>query len=194
MGRFTALAAAPAVIEKSKHRHTPGVAAIGQASPSRVRRLTRRTIPDTDRYLRLREIGIQRPAGPLRSYAIDRAALVQAHTRAIDEVTDVTAARVVARYLYDEAIVFGSVDEERALTRPAVDNGFSGMTSFLAVHSASIGQFSMLQAERCTLTNFLSRIVNEDRAARLSRPRACHWRPGCMRLLRTCDRCCARNC
>ena len=85
MGRFTALAAAPAVVEKAKHWDTPAVAAIGQASPSRVRRLTRRTLPDTDRYLRLREIGIQRPAGPLRSDAIDRAALVQAHTRAIDE-------------------------------------------------------------------------------------------------------------
>ena len=121
MGRFTALAAAPAVVEKSKHRNTPAVAAIGQASPSRVRRLTRRTLPDTDRYLRLKEIGIQRPAGPLRSDAIDRAALVQAHTRAIDEVADVKAVRVVARYLYDEALLFNSVDEERALTRPAVD-------------------------------------------------------------------------
>ena len=121
MGRFAALAAAPAVVEESRRSSTPTVSVIGQASPSRVRRLTRRTLPDTDRYLRLREIGIQRPAGPLRSEAIDRAALVQAHTRAIDEVADAKAARVVARYLYDEAIVFGSVDEERALTRAAVD-------------------------------------------------------------------------
>ena len=121
MGRFTALAAAPVVVEESKRSSIPAVSVIGQASPSRVRRLTRRTLPDTDRYLRLKEIGIQRPAGPLRSDAIDRAALVQAHTRAIDEVADAKAARVVARYLYDEAIVLGSVDEERALTRPAVD-------------------------------------------------------------------------
>lgn len=121
MGRFTALAAAPAVIEKSKRRDTPAVAAIGQASPSRVRRLTRRTLPDTDRYLRLREIGIQRPAGPLRCEAIDRAALVQAHTRVLDEIADAKATRVVARYLYDEALLFGEIDEERSLTRPAVD-------------------------------------------------------------------------
>ena len=121
MGRFTALAAAPVAVEKSRREGIPAVSVIGQASPSRVRRLTRHTLPDTDHYLRLRESGIQRPAGPLRSEAIDRAALVQAHTRAIDEVADVKTVRVVARYLYDEAIVFGSVDEERALTRPAVD-------------------------------------------------------------------------
>lgn len=121
MGRFTALAAAPAAVEKSRREGIPAVSVIGQASPSRVRRLTRRTLPDTDRYLRLREIGIQRPAGPLRSEAIDRAALVQAHTRAIDEVADAKAARIVARYLYDEALLFSSVDEERALTRAAVD-------------------------------------------------------------------------
>lgn len=121
MGRFAALAAAPAVVEESKRSSIPAVSMIGQVSPSRVRRLTRRTLPDTDRFLRLREIGIQRPLGPLRSEAIDRAALVQAHTRVLDEIADAKAARVVARYLYDEALLFSSVDEERALTRPAVD-------------------------------------------------------------------------
>ena len=126
MGRFTALAAATPVLERPTSRdYVPGevstVSVIGQASPSRVRRLTRRTLPDEDRYLRLREVGIHRPAGPLRSEAIARAALVQAHTRVLDEIADAKAARVVARYLYDEALVCGVVDEERALTRPAVD-------------------------------------------------------------------------
>lgn len=126
MGRFTALAAATTALEKPTSRDfaprdVSSVSSIGQASPSRVRRLTRRTLPDEDRYLRLREVGIHRPAGPLRSEAIARAALVQAHTRVLDEVADAKAARVVARYLYDEALVYGEVDEERALTRPSVD-------------------------------------------------------------------------
>lgn len=183
MGRFTALAAAPTAVEKSRSEGIPAVSVIGQASPSRVRRLTRRTLPDADRFLRLKGIGIQRPAGPLRSEAIDRAALVQAHTRVLDEVADAKAARVVARYLYDEAIVLGSVDEERALTRAAVDRWLSGMTFFLAGRSVHTGQSSMLQAGHCTLTNFLSLIVNEGRDARRFRPRKRHWRMSCMRLL-----------
>ena len=194
MGRFTALAAAPAVVEKSKHRNTPAVAAIGQASPSRVRRLTRRTLPDTDRYLRLKEIGIQRPAGPLRSDAIDRAALVQAHTRAIDEVADVKAARVVARYLYDEALLFGSVDDERALTRPAVDKWLFRDDIFSRRSQRTYRTILYAAGRVYILTNFLSCIVNADRDARLSRLRGSHWRPSCMRLLRTCDRCCAHSC
>lgn len=194
MGRFTALAAAPVVVEESKRSSIPAVSVIGQASPSRVRRLTRRTLPDTVRFLRLREIGIQRPAGPLRSEAIDRAALVQAHTRAIDEVADAKSARIVARYLYDEAIVLGSVDEERALTRPAVDKWLFRDDVFLAGRSARTGQSSMLQAGFYILMSFLSRIVNEDRGVRPSRPRGRDWRMSCMRLLRACDRCCARSC
>ena len=52
----------------------------------------------------------------------------------------------------------------------------------------------MLQAGFYILTNFLSRIVNEDRAAKRSRPRKRHWRMSCMQLLRACDRCCVRSC
>lgn len=64
MGRFTALAAATSVLEKPTPksfvpRDASTVSVIGQASPSRVRRLTRSTLPDEDRYLRLREVGIR---------------------------------------------------------------------------------------------------------------------------------------
>ena len=52
----------------------------------------------------------------------------------------------------------------------------------------------MLQAGRCTLMNSLSLIVNEDRDAKRSQLRKHHWKMSCMRLLRACDRCCARNC
>ena len=102
MGRFAALAAATSVLEKPTPRDfvprdVSTVSSIGQASPSRVRRLTRRTLPDEDRYLRLREVGIHRPAGPLRSEAIARAALVQAHTRVLDEIADAKDTGVVGR-------------------------------------------------------------------------------------------------
>ena len=124
MGRFKALAAAPSS-EPTKSGRAGGTATLtvvaGDIAPERVRRLTRRTVPDADRYARLRDVGIRRPVGPLRSQAIERAALVQAHTRELDEVADAKACRVLARYLYDEGLVYGVVDEERALVREAVD-------------------------------------------------------------------------
>ncbi|WP_236640557.1 hypothetical protein [Corynebacterium urogenitale] len=89
----------------------------------------------------------------------------------LDEIADAKAARVVARYLYDEALLFNSVDEERALTRPEVDKWLFRDDVFLAGHSAHTGRSSMPQAAFCILTNFLSRIVNEDRAAKRFRPR-----------------------
>ena len=123
MGRFKALAAAPSS-EPTKSGRAGGTATLtvvaGDIAPERVRRLTRRTVPDADRYARLRDVGIRRPVGPLRSQAIERAALVQAHTRELDEVADAKACRVLARYLYDEGLVYGVVDEERALVREAV--------------------------------------------------------------------------
>ena len=199
VGRFTALAAATPVLEKPTSRDfvprdVSTVSVIGQASPSRVRRLTRRTLPDEDRYLRLREVGIHRPAGPLRSEAIARAALVQAHTRVLDEIADAKATRVVARYLYDEAIVFGEVDEERALTRPAVDQWLSVTMFLVAGRSALIARFFMPQAGRCIQTNFLSHIVNADRDAKRFRPQVFHWRLNCTPSLRTCVQFCGRSC
>src|SRR5699024_8436994 len=76
-------------------------------------------------------LSLAKPSGPLRSQAIERAALVQAHTPTIAQVTDEKTCRIIARFLYDEALISGQVDEERALTRSNVDqwlfksNGFS---------------------------------------------------------------------
>ena len=122
MGRFSALAAAlpvenTDVPDGSAEAFMTPLAAV----PDRIRRLTRRTVPDPARLERLSYVGIQRPAGPLRTSAIQRAALVQSHTREMDEIVDAKATRILARYLYDEGLIHGEVDEERALIRSSVD-------------------------------------------------------------------------
>lgn len=122
MGRFSAVAAAlpvenTDVPDGSAEAFMTPLAAV----PDRIRRLTRRTVPDPARLERLSQVGIQRPAGPLRTSAIQRAALVQSHTREMDEIVDAKATRILARYLYDEGLIHGEVDEERALIRSSVD-------------------------------------------------------------------------
>ena len=89
--------------------------------PDRIRRLTMRTLPDRERCERLKSMSINRPAGPLRSEAMERAALVQAHTPVIDEENDGKNVRIIAQMLYDEGLVGGYVDEQRALTRHNID-------------------------------------------------------------------------
>lgn len=122
MGRFSALAAAlPVESPDASEISTDTFMAPLAAAPDRIRRLTRRTVPDLARLERLSQVGIQRPAGPLRASAIQRAALVQSHTREMDEIVDVKATRLLARYVYDEGLIHGEVDEERALIRSSVD-------------------------------------------------------------------------
>lgn len=98
MGRFSALAAAlpvenTDVSEGSAEAFMTPLAAV----PGRIRRLTSRTAPDPARLERLSQVGIQRPAGPLRTSAIQCAALVQSHTREMDEIVDAKATRILAR-------------------------------------------------------------------------------------------------
>ncbi|WP_161795919.1 hypothetical protein [Corynebacterium pilosum] len=87
-----------------------------------MRKLTRRTLPDLERFERLRQVSLAKPAGPLRTQAVERAALVRAHTKVSAATPDLKAVRVIARFLYDEAVIDGVVDEERALTRAHVDH------------------------------------------------------------------------
>lgn len=91
------------------------------AEPATRRRLTSRTVPDTGRWRSLKSCGIRRPDGPLRDAAIEVAALVWAHTPPRSAHADGTGVRNLAQFLYDEAVLFGIVDEERALTREKVD-------------------------------------------------------------------------
>ena len=106
---------------------TPGPAgAVHDATPAVRRRLGPRTIPDVGRWQRLRRFGINRPAGPLRDTAVEAAALVWAHTPPRTERGDETAVRHLAACLYDEAVLYGVVDEERALTREKVDAWLDG--------------------------------------------------------------------
>ncbi len=120
MGRHRAMSAAIA-------DPTPGPAgAVHDATPAVRRRLGPRTIPDVGRWQRLRRFGINRPAGPLRDTAVEAAALVWAHTPPRTERGDETAVRHLAACLYDEAVLYGVVDEERALTREKVDAWLDG--------------------------------------------------------------------
>lgn len=89
--------------------------------PDRVRCLTMRTLPDPKRFKRLKSKSINRPPGPLRSAAMERAAMVQGHTPVIDEENDGKNVRIIAQMLYDEGLVAGYVDEQRALTRHNID-------------------------------------------------------------------------
>lgn len=63
------------------------------------------TLPDPKRFKRLKSMSINRPPGPLRSEAMERAALVQAHTSVIDEQNDGKNVRIIAKMLYDEGLV-----------------------------------------------------------------------------------------
>ncbi|MCT1493035.1 hypothetical protein M3G47_08475 [Corynebacterium sanguinis] len=120
MGRHRAMSAAtPDLV-------TETVGAVHHAAPAVRRRLGPRTVPDVDRWQRLRAFGINRPAGPLRDAAIEAAALVWAHTPPRTERGDETAVRHLAACLYDEAVLYGVVDEERALTREKVDAWLGG--------------------------------------------------------------------
>ena len=103
--------------------------------PDRVRRMTRRTLLDPKRYESLKSKSINRPPGPLRSAAMERAALVQAHTPPIDEQNDGKNVRIIAQMLYDEGLVAGYVDEQRALTRHNID--------FWLFHSAKVSERSL---------------------------------------------------
>lgn len=91
------------------------------AAPSRVRKLTRRTLRDQERFDRLRQLSIAGPASPLKAVAVERAALVQAHTKPATNDSDAKSTRIIARRLLDDAIAYGDVDEERALTRTSID-------------------------------------------------------------------------
>lgn len=95
-----------------------------QTAPSGVRRLTMTTLSTEEnraRFERLRQLSIREPEGPLRAQAVERGALVWAHTPTGTEVTDAKQARIVMRYLHTEAVVYQYVDEERALTRERID-------------------------------------------------------------------------
>lgn len=121
MGRFKAM---PSAAPTTLAGQTAPLSRIGHARPAleRDRKLTRRTLPDQGRYERLRQVGIHAPAGPMRAQAIDQAALVWAHTdqKHSSEHSDLKNCRILARYLYHEAILHGIVDYERALTHERV--------------------------------------------------------------------------
>ncbi|MGP6174301.1 hypothetical protein [Corynebacterium sp. A21] len=125
MGRFTKMAPAEPSEEPQRHDREEMVSA-----PDRIRRLTLTTLPDKGRYARLKTLSIAKPAGPLRSQAIERAARVQAHTPPLGEVSDAKIARIIARFLYEEAVTDGQVDEQRALTRANVDRWLLKDNSF----------------------------------------------------------------
>lgn len=92
MGRFSKMMSATA-----SENTQSSVDDLGSA-PHRVRRLTLRTVPDHGRYERLKSLSLAKPSGPLRSQAIERAALVQAHTPTIAQVTDEKTCRIIARF------------------------------------------------------------------------------------------------
>lgn len=115
MGRHKAMAPAPE--PDPPPPLIPGLEPV----PDRIRRLTMRTLPDRERYERLKKMSINRPPGPLRSKAMECAALVQGHTPVIDEQNDGKNVRIIANMLYDEGLVAGYVDEQRALTRNNID-------------------------------------------------------------------------
>lgn len=142
MGRFTKMASAEPPEEPQRpHGDDPvGV-------PDRIRRLTLTTLPDRARYDRLKNLSIAKPPGPLRSQAIQRAALVQAHTPPVARVPDEKTLRIVARFLYDEALTEGAVDEQRALTRAAVDQWLGKENSF-SVNSRRIYRHALYEAGR----------------------------------------------
>ena len=121
MGRHKKMGAADATPEASPPKETHQYSL---AVPATVRRLTMTTLGTEEaraRYERLRQLSIRESEGPLRAAAVERGALVWAHTPEKTEVVDEKEARILMRYLYSEAIVHQYVDEERALTRERVD-------------------------------------------------------------------------
>ncbi|WP_312588911.1 hypothetical protein [Corynebacterium dentalis] len=87
-------------------------------------------MPDHERFQRLTTITVRLPEGPLLRDAITQAALVTAHTPTTSWETDKRRAQIIARVLYEDAIVDGVVDEQRALTRASIDHWLSTSESF----------------------------------------------------------------
>jgi hypothetical protein len=137
MGRHKKMGAAPKP-DVSASQNSRGLSESGaEATPSRVRRLTMTTLgteEHRERFERLRQLSIREPEGPLRAAAVERGALVWAHTPEKTEVADEKEARIVMRYLYAEAVVHQHVDEERALTRERIDQYLFRDNAF-SVHS-----------------------------------------------------------
>lgn len=122
MGRHKKMGAAGGGAPTESPR--PVLQPYAQAAPSNVRRLTMTTLgtgENRTRFECLRQLSIREPEGPLRAQAVERGALVWAHTPVKIEVSDEKESRIVMRYLYAEAIVHQYVDEERALTRERID-------------------------------------------------------------------------
>lgn len=121
MGRHKKMGAANAEPVSSPRK---GPHSYWLAVSATVRRLTMTTLGTEERrerFERLRQLSIREPEGPLRAQAVERGALVWAHTLEKSEVSDEKESRIVMRYLYAEAIVHQYVDEERALTRERID-------------------------------------------------------------------------
>ncbi|OLT50298.1 hypothetical protein BJF89_10310 [Corynebacterium sp. CNJ-954] len=93
-----------------------------EAAPAPVRKLTRRTLPDggAARLAALSTVSIYGPVTPLKTLAVQRAALVVAHTPFVSEYQDRKATRLITRVLVDDALDSQVVDEERTLTGAGV--------------------------------------------------------------------------
>lgn len=141
MGRHNAMTALtdPTQHTSDTNQENRGVVS-GEVAPSRYRRLSVADLTDDqrERYNLLRRVGISVPDSSLRDAAIDRASMVWACVEPHTERADRSAVRVLARYLHSEGIVYQLVDEERALTRAAVDrhmDSLLGPTSGLKLSS-----------------------------------------------------------
>lgn len=141
MGRHKAMTALtdPTQHTSDTNRENRGVVS-GEVAPSRYRRLSvvDLTADQREHYATLRTAGIRVPDSPLRDAAVERAAMVWSCVKPHTELVDLRAARVLARYLHSEGSVHQLVDEERALTRAAVDrhmDSLLGPTSELKLSS-----------------------------------------------------------
>ncbi|MGP9759696.1 hypothetical protein [Corynebacterium sp. AOP12-C2-36] len=102
-----------------------------------MRKLTRRTLPDGGeaRLAALSTVSIHGPDTPLKTLAVQRAALVWAHTPLVGEYNDRKSTRLVTRVLLDDALDSQVVDEERTLTNRGVTRWLDKQSGKLSANS-----------------------------------------------------------
>jgi hypothetical protein len=143
MGRHKAMPAATPAYTASPQGNG-GLGAAAEPAPSRVRKLTRRTLPDggAERLAALSTVSIKGPDSPLKAVAVQRAALVWAHTSGTSDYQDRKAVRVVAQVLLEDALDSQIVDEERTLTSAGVERWLAKRRS--KVTDRSIGTYRLI--------------------------------------------------